>query len=279
MHVYALVGQSGSGKSHHASLLANELEIDLIVDDGLAIMEGKILAGHSAKREPTRLAAVRRAIFADPGHAMEVRDAIHEARPEKVMLIGTSRTMANRIATALELPLPEQYVDIRDVATSDEIRRAMKIRKEQGKHVIPAPTLEVKKTFSGYLVDPLRFLILRKTSQQDSMIVEKSVVRPTWSSFGKFFIADSVVGAIAVRSCRETEGIARVRKVLVESTDQGVNVDLEVAIKHGFLPFEVLTSAQRRVKDMVEHCTALNVLSIDVLAKKISLEWVQGAGS
>ncbi|MDP2857357.1 MAG: Asp23/Gls24 family envelope stress response protein [Bacillota bacterium] len=272
MQVFALVGQSGTGKSHHASLLANELGTDLIVDDGLAIMEGKILAGQSSKREQSRLAAVRRAIFSDPGHAAEVREKIREVSPDNVLIIGTSRAMVNRIAEALAIPEPQKYVDIREVATHDEIRRALKVRKEQGKHVIPAPTLEVRRSFSGYLVDPLRFFIPKRSNQSANLVVEKSVVRPTWSSFGRFYIADSVVGAIAVKSCREIDGMARVRKVVVESTDEGVNVDLEVAIKHGVMPFEVLGKAQKHVKKMVEYCTALNVLSVDVAARKVSLE-------
>ncbi len=272
MQVFALVGQSGTGKSHHASLLSTELGTDFIIDDGLAIMEGKILAGQSSKREQSRLAAVRRAIFADPAHASEVREKVHEVAPAKVLIIGTSRAMVNKIAQALDIPEPERYVDIREVATYDEIRRALKVRKEQGKHVIPAPTLEVRRSFSGYLVDPLRFFIPKRSNQSDNLVIEKSVVRPTWSSFGKFYIADSVVGAIAVRSCREIEGMARVRKVLVESTDEGVKIDLEVAIKHGVMPFEVLGKAQKHVKKMVEHCTALNVLSVDVAARKCSVE-------
>jgi uncharacterized alkaline shock family protein YloU len=272
MEVFALYGQSGSGKSHHASLLAHDLAISLIIDDGLAVMNGKILAGSSAKREPSRLAAVRRAIFADPGQAAQVKEAIRHADPRRVLVLGTSKTMITKITEALELPEPQRFVSIQEIASAEDIRRAMKIRREQGKHVIPAPTLEVRKTFAGYLVDPLRFLIPRKSQQPGSYVVERSVVRPTWSTFGKFFIADSVIGAIAVRSCREAAGIARVRKVLVESTDEGVNIDLDIALLPGYLPFVVLKDAQGRVKQMVEHCTALNVISVNLAARKISVE-------
>ena len=33
--VYALVGRSGTGKSHHSKLVAQKHHIDLIIDDGL----------------------------------------------------------------------------------------------------------------------------------------------------------------------------------------------------------------------------------------------------
>ena len=70
--VYALVGESGTGKSFRAKLLAQKFGLEAIIDDGLLIMDDKILAGHSAKREKTFLAAVRVALFDDKDH----RDAI-----------------------------------------------------------------------------------------------------------------------------------------------------------------------------------------------------------
>ena len=75
MEIYALVGPSGTGKSHHATELADELQISYIIDDGLLIHNGKKLAGVSAKSEPTMVAAVKRAIFLDQEHAESVRKA------------------------------------------------------------------------------------------------------------------------------------------------------------------------------------------------------------
>ena len=53
--VYALVGESGTGKSFRAQLLAEKYGIKLIIDDGLLIYNDKIIAGQSAKREKTFL--------------------------------------------------------------------------------------------------------------------------------------------------------------------------------------------------------------------------------
>jgi uncharacterized alkaline shock family protein YloU/adenylate kinase family enzyme len=270
VEVVALIGPSGTGKSHAAMLLANELGADLIIDDGLLIYESRILAGWSAKREATRIAAVRRAIFSDPEHAAKVRAALLKHNPSRILVIGTSRSMVNRITDRLELPRPSRELDIHAVATPEEIQRALRERREQNKHVIPAPTFEVKKTFSGYLVDPLR-LLLRPRGGSQTMMVEKSVVRPTYSSLGKFFIADSVVMTIALRSCLEVEGVSRVLKVAVTGVPEGVAVNIDVALLYGCRPFEVLLAAQRRVKYMVEHMTALNVTSINVSARKMQI--------
>lgn len=51
--VYALVGESGTGKSFKAKLLAQKYGIEAIIDDGLLIQDDKILGGRSAKTEKT----------------------------------------------------------------------------------------------------------------------------------------------------------------------------------------------------------------------------------
>ena len=272
MEVLALVGPSGSGKSYRASIVANEYGADLIIDDGLLIKDSKILAGRSAKREPSMMAAVRRAIFFDPRDAAEAKAKIREVQPQRILILGTSNEMVDKITDALGLPRPATYLNISEVATKEEIRRAIRIRREQGKHVIPAPTFEVKKTFSGYLVDPLKFFLRSRAESQKPVLIEKSVVRPTFSSLGKFVISDSVVMAIAARAARETDGVKRVTKVYVEGMEEGVTIDLDVAVLYGSRIFEVLQAAQKRVKEAVEYMTALNVLSVTVRAKKLSLD-------
>ena len=45
MKVIALVGPSGTGKSHRALLVAHEQKADAIIDDGILIKDGKLLDG------------------------------------------------------------------------------------------------------------------------------------------------------------------------------------------------------------------------------------------
>ena len=48
MEVIALIGSSGTGKSHRATMVAEENQAEAIIDDGLLIIRGKIIAGTSA---------------------------------------------------------------------------------------------------------------------------------------------------------------------------------------------------------------------------------------
>ena len=272
LDVIALVGRSGTGKSHRASFVANETGADLIIDDGLVVQEGRILAGRSAKREDTKLAAVRRAIFSDTKDAREAIKAIRETNPRRILVLGTSHAMVSRICRSLDLPHPSRVIGIDEVSTAEEINRALRIRRDLGKHVIPAPTFEVKKTFSGYLVDPLHFLLRPKSQQSESLVIEKSVVRPTYSSLGRFFIADTVVSSICHFEARQVEGVAGVMRCRLEGLPEGITIDLDLVLKFGVQVIPVLTQVQERVREAVEFSTSLNVLLLNVAARRLSLE-------
>ncbi|MFZ5815632.1 MAG: Asp23/Gls24 family envelope stress response protein [Bacillota bacterium] len=272
MEVVAFVGPAGSGKSHRAQIVAYNNQCELVIDDGLLInREGKILAGSSAKREDNKMAAVRRAIFHDPEHRQEVRGTLWALKPKRVLVLGTSNDMIVRICDALDLPHPEKTVRIDEIATPAQMRLARRKRQHEGKHVIPAPTFEVKKTFSGYMVDPLRFFF-KKEHEVDPVTMEKSVVRPTFSSLGKFFIADTVVAAIATRAAEMVEGVGRVGKVVVESRRDGVFVDMEVMPRYGVQIFEVLREAQAAVAREIANMTDINVLEVNLEARRLLVE-------
>ena len=97
MEVIAFVGGSGTGKSHRALVLAHENSVECIIDDGILIHDNKIVAGFSAKKESSRLKAVRRAIFQDPVQVKEVRSQLDVIKPNRLMIIGTSDNMVKKL--------------------------------------------------------------------------------------------------------------------------------------------------------------------------------------
>lgn len=277
VEVYALVGPAGTGKSHRANITAHEYDIPAIIDDGLLIEGTRIVAGTSAKGEETRIAAVRRAIFSHPEHRDEVRRAIEELNPERLLVLGTSDEMIFRICDNLGLPRPLRTVRIEEIATPDEIRQARRIRRQQGKHVVPAPTVEVKRGLSGKLIDPLRYFARSRAGED--LVVDKSTVRPTFSSLGRFLIEENALRAIAAAAAMEAGGVAGVLKVRVKSRPRGIRLELELAMG-AHRPMEpILRRVQGRVRTVLEHMTALNVLAVDVVVKKLELEEGAEAGA
>ena len=275
MKVYGLIGASGTGKSHRASEVAASLGVDMILDDGLLVEKGRIIAGRSAKREETMVAAVKRAVLEDARHAQAIRESLERANPTGLLILATSRHMLDRIRRALGLETsPCEILSIEQVSSAEDIARARQTRQEMGKHVIPAPTFEVRKTFAGYLVDPLRFIVRNQRRQE---LVEKSVVRPTYSSLGKFFIDDTVVSAIAAHVARRVRGVLRVGRAQTESYLEGVRCTLELTVETGHYLPAVLEGVQQMVRIELERATALQILGVDVTARHLVVARPKGA--
>lgn len=270
MEVYALVGSTGTGKSHRAMVVAYENGIDTVIDDGLLIKDGCKLAGKSAKREATALQAVKRAIFLDAAHASEVRQALEKENPQRILVLGTSLRMVERITDALSLPKPKKVIRIEDIATEREIKLAQELRETHGMHVIPVPTIEVKKDFPGYLVDPLKYFFSKKNEARRK-IGEKSIIRPKFSLMGKLIITEYAVAQITTYVVMQTPGVAQVNKTQVEMSDEGVTIRLELTGKYGrFLP-EVARDVQKNLQRNLESLTGLIVYGVHVVFRSLDI--------
>ena len=152
----AFVGPSGTGKSYRAQMVANERNIRYIIDDGLLIRDNEVIAGVSAKKASTKIETVRKALFINNAEAENIKKAIRKSHAESILILGTSDNMISKILENLNLPELTETIYINDVATEEEMEEARRIRQTQGKHVIPVPTFEIKKDFSGFILDPLQ---------------------------------------------------------------------------------------------------------------------------
>lgn len=274
MEVIALVGPSGTGKSHRALIVAHEHNVDGIVDDGLLIKDSKIIAGHSAKKEPSKIQAVKRAIFMDQEHAAEVRQGIADSHIERILILGTSINMVKKIVDALGLPPIGQIIHIEEIATKAEIARARESRMKEGKHIIPVPTIELKPHFSGYLIDPLE-IFFKKPQTKRRHLGEKSIVRPTFSYYGKLFISDAAISSIVDHVATTDLSITRTGQIQIKNSqeqEKGISISLDVTIKYGLPLWEVLHNAQQRIKNMVEYMTGMTIKEVNIEVKRLSID-------
>nr|HPO04189.1 hypothetical protein [Bacillota bacterium] len=134
MKVYGLYGKSGTGKSYQAMSLCKELDLEAIIDDGLFIYGNRVMAGVSAKRQNTRIKAIKTALFTDDEHCRQVRNKIKEADPPGVLILGTSEDMVDKIRRRLDLPEPDRMISIEEITTEGQREAAKKQRRELGKH-------------------------------------------------------------------------------------------------------------------------------------------------
>lgn len=270
MEVIAFFGPPGTGKSDRALVVAYENKASCIIDDGILIYHSRIVAGKSAKREESRLKAVRRAIFWDAEQREEVRQALERINPKRVLILGTSDRMVETICKALGLPKPSKYIRIQDVARPDEMLKAKEARNKEGKHVIPVPTMELKPYFKGYLIDPLRFFRNRKKEmpKRFSENEERSVVRPVFSYYGKLSFSDRVIESLVYYAVRDMKKI-RITYVRSEkSTGQmnGLILFIDVSVKPG-TPQEIkkiIHTMRDRIQREIEHTTGMSLDTIKV---------------
>lgn len=271
MKVYAFVGPSGTGKSYRAQMVASERNIRFIIDDGLLIKDNEVIAGESAKKAPTKIETVREALFSNPERAEEIKKAFRKYRPESLLILGTSDNMVKKIAENLGLPEITDTIYITDVATEQEMEDARRMRLTEGKHVIPVPTFEIKKDFSGYILDPLQ-IFKSKGKDNKPYISEKSMIRPTFSYLGNYTISDSVLKDIILHISTKAEAIYKIARIRIEKTDQGASIYVEIIIKYGYNVMTQLQSFKKQCTREIEKLTAMNVEKFQILAKGIFKE-------
>ena len=266
--VYAFVGPSGTGKSYRAQMVASEKNINFIIDDGLLIKDNEVIAGESAKKAPTKIETVKHALFYRDEEKEEIIKALKKYKPESILILGTSDGMVKKIAENLGLPEISDTTYITDVATKQEMETARRIRVTEGKHVIPVPTFQIKKDFSGYLLDPLQ-IFKSKGKGQKPYISEKSIIRPTFSYLGNFTISDTVFRQILEYLAAKTPGIYKVLRTRVENYGEGVQMYMEVTVVYGFNVVKDIKDFKEKARKEIEKLTAMNVVKLDVVAKNI----------
>ncbi|MBR6237176.1 MAG: Asp23/Gls24 family envelope stress response protein, partial [Firmicutes bacterium] len=262
MIIYGLSGKSGTGKSYNAIELCARMGIEAIVDDGLFIVSGKIVAGTSAKKQRTKIRAIKTAIFEDEEQSLEVRKAIAKVKPKSILVIGTSDRMVDIISGRLQLPPVTEYVHIEDITTDAQRAKAQEMRDRNGMHVIPAPTLQVRKQFSGYFLNPRRSFRQEKPDQDSG---EKTVMRPKYSYLGKFEISEKVISDIVGYIVSVTPGVSQV--IMAGSSpdeDNNLYIRVIVTVEWGSRIRTAARELQRRIVEEVSRMTNFNINGVSV---------------
>jgi uncharacterized alkaline shock family protein YloU len=258
----AFVGSAGTGKSQRAQFVADYMEADYIIDDGLVIRRAAIVCGKSAKAERNQIRAIRRALFEYDDHRAAVLNFFRKAAPCSVMVIATSEDMAARILNKLGFPQPDRIIHIEEVATPEEISRARKERSSKGQHVIPVSHVLVRKNFAGKMVGRLRVL-WRAKSPYDG---EKTIVRPPFSFYGEVHIEPEAIEQLASYIASKVPQVAGDPESKVYSTETdslSINIDLKVTEGPNSI-MNVAETVRQRTAKSVGYFSGLMVYNVNV---------------
>ncbi len=265
--VFALVGESGTGKSFRAKLIAEKYGIDAIIDDGLLIQNDKILAGHSAKREKTYMGAVRVALFDDKEHRDEVAKAWKKARIKKLLILGTSEKMVMKIATRLQLPQPQKIIHIEEIASREEIEKAIKSRQVEGKHVIPVPSIEIKRNYSQIFSNSIKVFFQKKNifNKNDGKLFEKSIVQPEFSKKGRIEISEAALTQMVMHCVSECEPAVRVNKMTIKTNSRGYKIIITIDVPFGTQLTGKIHKLQKYIIDKIESYTGILIEEVSIV--------------
>ncbi len=276
MHVYALVGKSGTGKSFRAKLLAEKLGVPFLIDDGLLIHESTILAGKSAKQEKNYISAIKTALFSDPEHRKSVVRMIQDKKIKKILLLGTSEKMVTRLAEALELPPITQIIKIEEIASQKDIENAIKSRFEEGKHVIPVPAIEVKRDYAQILSDSIRIFFKGSTDKDGvkrSRFFEKSVVQPDFhdqDAGGAVTISEAALTQMILHCIDEYDIEVLVRKIKVKLGRNGYGIELFVDVPYGRSLSGELHELRTYIRNNIQKYTGIIIEHLEISIDNIS---------
>ncbi len=271
VRVFGLVGKAGTGKSFRAQLIAKRHGIEMLIDDGLLIRDQRIIAGKSAKQAKGAYSAVKAALFDDPDHTRDVRTALKRGKFKRILILGTSERMIQRIARRLNLPSPSRIIKIEEVATPEEIETAKQSREQDGKHIIPVPAIEVKRRHSRIFFNAVRIFFKRQFGVlKKHDVFEKSIVRPVFANKGRISISEEALIQMVLHCVAEFDAKLTVNKVIF--TEKRKNYGIEVLLT---VPFKTQLSGsihtlQNYILENIETYTGLILEEVSITIDTIS---------
>ena len=275
MHLWVHLG---TGKSYRAQKIAYDNNIETIIDDGLLIKGSRVIEGVSAKTAKTKVQTVKAALFSTEKEQERIRNSIKKERVKSILILGTSDEMVKRIQENLKLPKIEKTIYIQDVSTKEEMEEAVRIRRTEGKHIVPVPTFEIKKDFSGILLDPFRILSRgrkkNKKNKKENAGVERSVIRPAFSYFGKYTIKDKVFKDIIRLVCDRIKGITEISTIRIDKAQNSndIEISMNMEIAYGYNIEEMAEEMKIQSKKELEYMTSVNISMVNVKIVKIEVD-------
>ena len=275
IYVYALVGESGTGKSFRAKLIAEKNGIDAIIDDGLLIKDDKILAGKAAKHEKTYMGAVRIALFDDKKHRDDVAKTLKKAKIKKLLIIGTSEKMVGKITSRLQIPAPSKIIKIEDIANREEIEKAIRSRQIEGKHVIPVPSIEIKRNYPQIFSNSIKVFfrknkLFTKKDQNDGKLFEKSIVQPEFSKKGRIEISEAALTQMVMHCVSECDEAVRVKKMTIKTDSRGYRIIILIDVPFGTQLTGKIHKMQQYIIDKIESYTGILIEEVSIVIDKIT---------
>ena len=268
IEIYAFVGPAGTGKSHRATHVAKQNKIDVIIDDGLVISRGRILAGRSAKSEINRLRAIKRAIFEYEDHRDEVVNYLVKNPPKRLMILATSNGMIDKIITRLGLNPPTKIINITEISSPEEIQAALRERREKKQHVVPVAKAQVQNNFAGKLVSQIRGFFRGRDKNES----RNTIVKPLFSFNGKVTIEHNALLEMSRKLLELGNHVRKIRELDIETYDDKIEITIEIDLNLGNKSaLSIAKTLQKKVRMGLSYFTGMEIRKVNIKVNEIFL--------
>ncbi len=268
IEVYAFVGPAGTGKSHRATHVAKQNNIDVIIDDGLVISRGRILAGRSAKSEINRLRAIKRAIFEYEDHRDEVVNYLAKNPPKRLMILATSNGMIDKIVSRLGLNPPAKTISITEISSPEEIEAALRERREKKQHVVPVAKAQVQNNFAGKLVSQIRGFFRGRDKNES----RNTIVKPLFSFNGKVTIEPNALQEMSRKLLELGNHVRKIRELDIETYDDKIELTIEIDLNLGNKSaLSIAKILQKKVRVGLSYFTGMEIRKVNIKVNEIFL--------
>lgn len=221
------------------------------------------------------MGAVRIALFDDKQHRDEVARVLQKNKIKKILILGTSEKMVGKIAMRLQLPPPSKIIKIEDISTREEIEKAIRSRQIEGKHVIPVPAIEVKKSYSQIFYKSIREILSKgqskiKILKKDGSLSEKSIVTPEFSKKGRIEISEAALSQMAMHCVSEFDSDIRVKKLTIKTDSHGYRLIITIDVPFGKQLTGEIHNLQQYIIENIERFTGILVEEVSIIIDKIT---------
>jgi hypothetical protein len=230
------------------------------------------------------MAAVKAALFDEKSHRDEVARKFQTEKIHRVLILGTSEKMVNKIAARLQLPVPVKIIKIEDIASQEEIEKAIRTRKIEGKHVIPVPSIEVKRSYPNIFYDAIRVLQRKRRTTGISpagaelspagigpipRVLEKSLVRPEYSKRGKVIMTEAALSQMVIHCVDEYNSEIRIKKIVIKDKEVGYQLAITIDVPYGTQLGGNIHELQQHIIDDIERYTNILIEEVNIIIDKI----------
>ncbi|MFA6508137.1 MAG: hypothetical protein WCT14_18685, partial [Treponemataceae bacterium] len=171
------------------------------------------------------------------------------------------------------LPQPSRIIKIEEIATQEEIEKALQSRKVEGKHVIPVPSFEVKRNYPTIFHDAIKVFLKRGTPVPISgapRIYEKAVVRPEYSKRVPVTISEEALSQMVIHGVDEFNKDFAIKKVVVKAADAGYRVVITIDVPYGTELSGNIQELQKYLINSIERYTGIMIEEVNIIIDRIA---------